>query len=423
MNIEQDIYELVAPQEIDIIRMLLEKGTLTIDDIAASLLEKKKEYVIKRHKSKIYMDSRRRWRTYYTEPGKPSYKRKTISKRTKDEVYSALYDLYTHKEDYFRKSLVSIEELKDDWIEYKRLHGISEATIIKYESDWKSHLEGTPIVKRPISTLKKHELDEWAHKLIRDNNMTRKDYINVSTLVRQPLDYAVELEIIDANPMRKVKIEPRMFKQDRKKSSDTQVFTRDEVAALSLAAWEDLENERLIYKLCPLAFLFMFQTGLRIGEVCTVRYEDIEDGEIHLQRSVERDPHKVKEGLKGNWAERWVTLSSEALSIIDEAKRRQIDAGVSADGYIFSLTEEHLSYRALSECFRRYCGRAGISYRSSHKARKTFISTLLDGGVNLNTVREWAGHKDEHTILNSYYYDRRTSNEKREILDDALSVL
>lgn len=53
MNIEQDIYELVAPQEIDLIRMLLEKGTLTIDDIAASLLEKKKEYVIKRHKSKI----------------------------------------------------------------------------------------------------------------------------------------------------------------------------------------------------------------------------------------------------------------------------------------------------------------------------------------------------------------------------------
>ena len=260
-------------------------------------------------------------------------------------------------------------------------------------------------------------------QLICDNNMTRKDYINVSTLIRQPLDYAVELEIIDANPMRKVKIEPRMFKQDRKKSSETHVFTRDEVAALSLAAWEDLENERLVYKLCPLAFLFMFQTGLRIGEACTVRYEDIEDGELHLQRSVERDPHKVKEGLKGNCAERWVTLSSEALSIIDEAKRRQIDAGVNADGYIFSLTEKHLSYRALSECFRRYCERAGISYRSSHKARKTFISTLLDGGVNLNTVREWAGHKDEHTIFNSYYYDRRTSDEKREILDDALSVL
>lgn len=423
MNIEQDIYDLVAPQEIDIIRMLLERGVLTIDDIAASLLEKKKEYVIKRHKSKIYMDVRGRWRTYYTEPGKPSHMRKAVCKRTEDEVYSALYDMYTHKEDHFRKRLVTIEELKDDWIEYKRLHGISEATIFKYESDWKVHLEGTPIVKRPVSTLKKHELDEWAHKLVRDNNMTHKEYINVSTLIRQPLDYAVELEIIDDNPMRKVKIEPRRFKQSKKKSSETQVFTRDEVAALFLAAREDLENERLIYKLCPLAFLFMFQTGLRIGEVCAVRYGDIEEGELHLQRSVERDLHKVKEGLKGNSVERWVTLSSEALNIINEAKRRQMDAGVSTDGYIFSLTEEHLSYRALSECFRRYCKRAGINYRSSHKARKTFISTLLDSGVNLNTVRELVGHKDEQTTLNSYYYDRRTSEEKREIIDSALSTL
>ncbi len=95
------------------------------------------------------------------------------------------YDMYTHKEERLKKGLISIEELKDEWIEYKRLHGISETTILKYESDWRCHLEGTAIVRKPISQLKKHDLDDWAHKLIRDNNMTRTDYINVSTLIRQ----------------------------------------------------------------------------------------------------------------------------------------------------------------------------------------------------------------------------------------------
>ena len=423
MDIEQDLYYLTSPSEQELILMLLDEGSITMEDVEKALFRKKKEYVLKVHKYGIWRDRTGRLITHYRRPGDPSSKRKSIGKRTEEKFYSALYALYTGREERTLRRMVSLEEIKDDWLEYKRLHGISEATIIKYESDWKCHLKGTDIVKRPICTLKKHYLDEWAHTLIRDNNMTRKDYINVSTLIRQPLDYAVDLEIIDENPMRKVKIEPRVFRQERKKSSETQVFTRDEVAALKLAAREDLENEKLIYKLCPLAFLFMFQTGLRIGEVCTVRYGDIEEGELHLQRSVERDRRTVKEGLKGNCPERWVTLSSEAMNIIDEARRRQMDAGVSSDGYIFSMTEEYLSYRAVSESFRKYCERAGITYRSSHKARKTFISTLLDGGVNLNTVREWAGHKDEHTTLNSYYYDRRNIDEKREIMDNALSAL
>lgn len=423
MDIEKDLYYLTSPSELEFVRLLLDQEEITMEDVEAALNKKKKEYVLKRHKYKITIDKTGRFRTHYRRPGDPSIKRISIVKRNEDRFYSALYDLYTCREERALRRMVSLEEIKDDWLEYKRLHGISESTIIKYESDWKCHLKGTDIVKRPICTLKKHYLDEWAHKLIRDNNMTRKDYINVSTLIRQPLDYAVDLEIIDENPMRKIKIEPRVFKPEKKKPSETQVFTRDEVAALTLAAWEDLENDRLVYKLCPLAFLFMFQTGLRIGEVCTVRYGDIEEGELHLQRSVERDLCTVKEGLKGSCAERWVTLSSEALNIIDEARRRQKDASVSADGYIFSMTEEHLSYRAVSESFRKYCERAGISYRSSHKAHKTFISTLLDGGMNLNTVRELVGHKDEHTTLNSYYYDRRTSEEKREILDNALSAL
>lgn len=423
MDIEKDLYYLASPSELELLHMLLDQESITMEDVEAALNKKKKEYVLKMHKYAIYKDGTGRIRTHYRRPGDPSYKRKSISKQTEEQFYSVLYDLYTGKEERFQRKQVSIEEIKDDWLEYKRLHGISEATIIKYESDWKCHLKGTEIVKRPISTLNKHYLDEWAHKLIRDNNMTRKDYINVSTLIRQPLDYAVELEIIDENPMRKVKIEPRVFKPEKKKRSETQVFTRDEVAALTLAAREDLENERLVYKLCPLAFLFMFQTGLRIGEACTVRYEDIEDGELHLQRSVERDRRTIKEGLKGNCVERWVTLSSEALNIIDEAKERQIKAGVSANGYIFSMTEDHLSYRSLSESFRKYCERAGIPYRSSHKARKTVISTLLDGGMNLNSVREFAGHTDEQTTLGSYYYDRRKSDEKREIIDKALVYL
>lgn len=250
--------------------------------------------------------------------------------------------------------------------------------------------------------------------------MTKTDYINVSTLIRQPLDYAVELEIIDFNPFRKVKIEPRMFKPVRKKKSETQVFTREELEKLKQIAWDDLDNRKLVYKLAPLAFLFMFQTGMRIGEVCAIRYEDIEGDTLHLQRSVERDCHKLKDGLKGVNVERWVLLSDEAVRIIEVAHKRQRELGVSDSDYVFSTDENFLNYRAVSNAFRRYCEKAGIEYRSSHKARKTFISALIDAGMNINTIREIVGHADEKTTWGSYCYDRHTSDERKEILEDAL---
>lgn len=180
-----------------------------------------------------------------------------------------------------------------------------------------------------VSELRK----EVRFKLVHDNNMTKTDYINVSSLVRQPLDYAVEQGIIDENLLRRVKLEPRMFKPVRKKSSETQVFTKEELAKLKQIAWDDLDKPHPFeLRLTPLAFLFMFQTGLRIGEVCAVRFGDIEGGELHLQRTVERDTKNIKDGLKGDNTERWVMLSNEARHIIDEAKARQIAAGVYDEG-------------------------------------------------------------------------------------------
>lgn len=420
MNTEKEIYEFITSPENAVLSALFEQGIISVDDVAKAMNKKKEEFITAKHKFDIYLDSQGRWRTYYKDPDDPSCKRKLIVKRNKEDVYSVLYDLYTHREERIRKGLITIEELKDEWLEHKKRHGISNATIIKYESDWRCHLEGTPIVRTPIRKLTKLDLDEWAHKLISDNSMTKTDYINVSTLVRQPLDYAVELEIIEYNPMRRVRIEPRMFKPVRKKSSETQVFTKAEVLKLKQVAWEDLDNNKLVHKLSPLAFLFMFQTGLRVGEVCAVRYEDIEGDELHLQRSVERDTNEIKDGLKGDSKERWVILTNEARHIIDEARKRQTAAGVSSSGYVFSMDENFLSYRAASDTFRKYCKKADIDYRSSHKARKTFISTAIDGGVNINTIREFVGHADERTTWNSYCYDRHTKEERKEIFEKAL---
>lgn len=49
-----------------------------------------------------------------------------------------------------------------------------------------------------------------------------------------------------------------------------------------------MDTDKRVQQLAPLAVLFQFQTGIRIGEVCAVRYEDLINPDyITIQRMVE----------------------------------------------------------------------------------------------------------------------------------------
>lgn len=170
----------------------------------------------------------------------------------------------------------------------------------------------------------------------------------------------------------------------------------------------------LTYELSPLAVIFMFQTGLRISAVCAVRYEDIEDDRLHVQRMFQRDTNKVLDRTKGTFQDRYVFMTPESHKIVKLAKKRQWERGVSSDGYIFSVNGKPCSCSSIATRFRNYCKWMGVEQKSSHKARKTFVSAALDAGINLNTVREAVGHQDERTTLKSYLYDRSGTDQIKE---------
>ena len=75
----------------------------------------------------------------------------------------------------------------------------------------------------------------------------------------------------------------------------------------------------------------------------------------------------------------------------------------------------------MNALLKKYCESAEILYRSSHSARKTYISSLIDAGININTVRSYAGHADERTTYWNYCYDRTPDAEKKKLLERALA--
>lgn len=405
-----------------LLQYLVDSGKIDLGSAEEEMKKTKLKEILEIHPYKIYQGKDGNWYTHIPDDSKPE-KRRKIVKTTLEKVHEALYDHYTGAEEKRLLMGMSIEKLYPKWLEYKGLHTDASTYITRLESDWKKYYEGTPIVKVPIVRLKKLDLDEWAHKLIKDRNLTQKQYSNLIAIMNQVLEYAVDLEIIEVNPYSRVKIRGKhLFRPVKKKPAEQQIYGKVEEKTVREMAWKDYEDRVKIYVLSPLAVLFQLETGVRIGELCALRYEDIHGDYLLVQRMLRRDAKEVVPYTKGAFGDREVILTSEAKRIIEICRKHQQELGVEDDGYIFSINGQPCSYYAIEDLYRKYSRKLGLSEnKPSHTSRRTNLTKLLDGHVHLDSVMKIAGHCDEKTTLSNYYYDRSSEEEKVRLVEAALA--
>ena len=142
-----------------------------------------------------------------------------------------------------------------------------------------------------------------------------------------------------------------------------------------------------------------------MGEVCAVRYEDIEGKLLNVQRMYSYETKEVLTHTKGYRQVRQVPLVHDAMDTIVEAKNYQTVNELSTDGYIFSVNDEPLSYYSIKKLLMSYCDEIGTVNKSSHKIRKTFISTAFESGIKISRISDVVGHNDTRTTFKHYCHD------------------
>ncbi|MBR2674496.1 MAG: tyrosine-type recombinase/integrase [Mogibacterium sp.] len=371
--------------------------------------------ILSRHNSAIYQQKDGRWCTYIKENGK----RKAIRVKSKDELENRLCKFYLEKESKEKSNNTTLRDLFESWLSYKSYRNKPQ-TIKVFRSFWNRFYEESNIVDIPIISLKKIDIEEWIYKTVRDYQMDKSQYLNLISIIKQELEYAVDKEIIQVSPFSSVKIDTkRVLKPRKKKEDDKQVFSKKDEERFFELGFNDYNNKlHPIHQLAPLASMFMFCTGLRVGEVCAIKYSDISGDCIIIQRFYNNSLHKVEDGLKAGHACREVPLSDIAKHLIELAKIRQQEELVDTD-YIFSMTDDPVPYGAVRDVFYSYSRKIETPIKGSHCARKTFISKLIDENVNLNTIRKIVGHASEQTTLNNYCYDRHEKSEIHDMISNA----
>ena len=122
-------------------------------------------------------------------------------------------------------------------------------------------------------------------------------------------------------------------------------------------------------------------TGLRFGELCNLTWEDVDLG---TNSTVTVQGHGAKSGHT-----RHVPLHDEARDVLKAWRPKQ----ASGTAFVFPgkagvrLTDVKTSWRQVLKA-------AKIMQFRFHDLRHTFASKLVQGGVDLNTVRDLLGHGD-----------------------------
>ena len=411
-----------SPEEI--LGFLSRSGQINFNEEEKAMKDSMLKKVLQeKHPYKIFRSKDGRWNTYVKDPAKPSG-RKRIAKASLEILQEYLYDFYTGASAKKWDDNVTLRQLYPKWLESKAKETDADTYPLRLKCTWKKFYENDPIVDIPLAELDLIMLKDWANTMIGEYKLTRKKYYNMSIIFRQALEYAVDAGIIEENLFSRVKINRGRFVPVHKKRGSTEVFSREDDEAFQKVAWDDFYNGRHTSQpLIPLAILFCFQTGLRVGEICSLRYSDIsEDGDFIIVSSFLRQTTKeIVDHTKGAFGDREVELTDEAKRLIALATEKQKELGASTNGFIFSCTNRPVGYGTMRKMNEKYCRKAGIDYKSHHKIRKTVASKMLDDGINPDYIRLFLGQEDIMTTWGHYLYDRRNVDENRRMLNRALS--
>ena len=147
------------------------------------------------------------------------------------------------------------------------------------------------------------------------------------------------------------------------------------------------------------AILVALETGMRIGEICGLQWEDIDfkKHSISITKTVSRPcGGKIYIGDTKTEAGRRKIPMTKTLE--EALKDRRMDPDV----YVASGRERPTEPRTLRQAYARRMKKYGVRYIRFHDIRHTFCTRAIERGVDPKTLSAIVGHSNIKTTLDIY---------------------
>lgn len=144
-------------------------------------------------------------------------------------------------------------------------------------------------------------------------------------------------------------------------------------------------------------------TGIRIGELCALRWSDIHDGKINVNKTAIRlkDGDKTKivvDTPKTNHSFRTIPIPSFLNEIIENNRKLPEQYVLSSDKIPF------VEPRLMQIHFKKIISDCKIHDASFHTLRHTFATRCVECDFDIKSLSEILGHSNVQITLNKYVH-------------------
>jgi integrase len=291
---------------------------------------------------------------------------------------------------------------------------LAPGTIELYERQYRLHLKSAPMMMRPVIELRKSDLQQYIVDLA-SGKYEKDGKKPAQSAVKNLIQYLKKLfayldmqgycnNLMDGTTTPNVKDGKAI-----ESTKEIEVFSKDEIAKIIS---NDKDNR--------LHFLFVLAlaTGLREGELLALKYDDLKDGKVVVNKQLNehykidsdgyREPASVIREPKSRASYRTVSMPENVILELADHKARH-NAEMMKTGYrteyVFTTsTGKFLNKGNFRHAWRRHLKKAGVPYCKFHACRATYCTMLCINGVPLETASKLMGHSDINVTASFYRF-------------------
>lgn len=157
-----------------------------------------------------------------------------------------------------------------------------------------------------------------------------------------------------------------------------------------------------------LGVLISLNTGLRVGEVCALAWEDVDFDEeiLHIRHTVSRvqatgsnrKTRLILDAPKTKASRREIPISTFLFPALLEAHSKTVSR------FVVSGKSDFANPRTFELQYHKLLAQSGVPQLNYHALRHTFATRCIEAGVDMKSLSEILGHGSVSITLETYVH-------------------
>lgn len=303
--------------------------------------------------------------------------------------------------------------------DYDEKMNAPERTIRKFHIDYNRFFLKYEINKKDIRKIDEGYLDRYTHTMIaseakRGVPVTDKAFCAYKGVLNLIFKYALRTHIIPVNPVL-LMIPNAVFAKScvhRNPTSEQNILSDAETTMLETEIRRRMTmpmyNREDGYYLNGYTALLSKVTGMRAGELCALKWADVQDDCIHIHAQILYDKRKyggwyysahTKNETKHEGYGRDFPMFQKVKTLLDEIQKVQNELGIQSEFILAHKDGRNLLPDCYEVAYEHICKDLGFSVTNNHALRKSLNSNeFVPDGIDVVDRAAMLGHTIETNI-------------------------